>query len=752
MHDEGFLLLSDPRWLSRQMKLTKWKQVDDDIVVIMRHFQDVEDRESMGNVITFLKMVRATLVESERYMIGSELPGMIYTQLYGRLWNYKQYKLVGRFLDDVERFASPDRWLKSEGAFPAPAPAAGKVLANIGKVVWLRDNAECPEFITFVRDGRVFKRMKYVSDDDALVVLDKWAVPYAVLDGNDCWSGALSLDGYVLTAGFGSAAIVFYQDLQAGVVNEQKHVILRCHADDIYSLSISRDGALIAAGSGEGNVICWQRHDNQWHARTLKAHYRGVECVDVTKCGTQIASGSCDNTVGVHTWDEVGKDWQRVSLHGHTRAVNCVTLDNEGARIVSASDDCTVQVWNDEGGWRCSARVEHDNLAQCVAMSMNGERLVSGDQGGTVRVWESKDGEWEGTSIKGHSDTVEQVTMTSNKIVSWCNRDATLRIANKDVPDWKTREVHGHSLDVRSVAGSRDGRGVVSGGYDGIVLLWEVVESVCNRTVLGEHTSVVECVAIRHHGLWVASASRDETLRVWRSEAEKWVEDILEGHSGWVNSVAICEEMERVVSGGDDGTVRVWKLCNGQWRGESLTRHRRSVSCVSISRDGQRLASGIYDGTVRVSQWNGGAWVATVICEHTSFVKCVAMSGGRVVSGSRDRTMRVWNLRDSEWRATVLNRSGDWVQEVFLSNDGRRIRARNSEWNVLCYAEEHGHWERQTTGDGSSKDFWWLVEDDWPHDLCWIFQELSAVWKAADGVHFERLRDEPYFAYLQLRN
>lgn len=117
------------------MKLSKWKHVDDDIEVIMRHFQGVENRECIGDVITFLKMVRATLVESEGYIIGSESPAVIYTQLYGGLWNYKEYKLVDWFLDDVEMFASADVWLKSEGAFPAPAPAAGKVLANLGKVV-----------------------------------------------------------------------------------------------------------------------------------------------------------------------------------------------------------------------------------------------------------------------------------------------------------------------------------------------------------------------------------------------------------------------------------------------------------------------------------------------------------------------------------------------------------------------------------------------------------------------------------------
>lgn len=46
-----------------------------------------------------------------------------------------------------------------------------------------------------------------------------------------------------------------------------------------------------------------------------------------------------------------------------------------------------------------------------------------------------------------------------------------------------------------------------------------------------------------------------------------------------------------------------------------------------------------------------------------------------MVSRSVDRELRVFDLSDGEWLATVLDGPGDSVADVFLSDDGREIRA-----------------------------------------------------------------------------
>lgn len=106
------------------------------------------------------KMLRATLIESERYIIRSNAPRSKITQRYGRIWKYKEHKLVDKFLYDVESFVSRTPWMKSEGAFPALAPAFGQVLADLGTAVWLRDDSDFLEFIELVHGGRTVRRIQ----------------------------------------------------------------------------------------------------------------------------------------------------------------------------------------------------------------------------------------------------------------------------------------------------------------------------------------------------------------------------------------------------------------------------------------------------------------------------------------------------------------------------------------------------------------------------------------------------------------
>jgi MYXO-CTERM domain-containing protein len=77
-----------------------------------------------------------------------------------------------------------------------------------------------------------------------------------------------------------------------------------------------------------------------------------------------------------------------------------------------------------------------------------------------------------------------------------------------------------HRVFVESIATSRDGRWLVTGGVDNLVRVWDVARGTL-RTTLRGHRHAVTAVAI--HGERVVSASRDGTLRLWRLEAGRSV-------------------------------------------------------------------------------------------------------------------------------------------------------------------------------------------------------------------------------------
>lgn len=231
-------------------------------------------------------------------------------------------------------------------------------------------------------------------------------------------------------------------------------------------------------------------------------------------------------------------------------------------------------------------------------------------------------------------------------------------------------------------------------------------------------------------------------------EVDRWVGHTLSVSSDWVNSVAICEGLQRVVSGGNDRTVSVWSLADGIWSSDPLHGHKESVWCVSISPDGKGIASGSVEQTVRVWQLTGNTWVPTVLRGHSDWVHSIAISGRRAVSGSSDGTIRVWDIASGKPRSTVMTRPGIPVVDIFLSADGRTIRAKDSHWNGYCFVEKGGSWEQQATNDVPSDWFGWLAKDDWPHRLSMMHGEWYGLWKAAGGFHFTSSRREPYFGYL----
>jgi WD40 repeat protein len=85
--------------------------------------------------------------------------------------------------------------------------------------------------------------------------------------------------------------------------------------------------------------------DQQWSARslTLEGHTGGINCVTFSPDGSQIISGSYDDTVQV--WDAVsGK--HKHTLKGHTGSINSVAFSPDGLQIISGSQDYTVRVWD----------------------------------------------------------------------------------------------------------------------------------------------------------------------------------------------------------------------------------------------------------------------------------------------------------------------------------------------------------------------------------------------------------------------
>ncbi|MDE2742100.1 MAG: hypothetical protein OXI58_10955, partial [Gemmatimonadota bacterium] len=71
---------------------------------------------------------------------------------------------------------------------------------------------------------------------------------------------------------------------------------LKGHTGNVYSVAFSPDGATLASGSSDDNVILWDVESRK-PLTTLKGHTGWVQSVSFSPDGTMLASGAEDGTV-----------------------------------------------------------------------------------------------------------------------------------------------------------------------------------------------------------------------------------------------------------------------------------------------------------------------------------------------------------------------------------------------------------------------------------------------------------------------
>jgi WD40 repeat protein len=113
-----------------------------------------------------------------------------------------------------------------------------------------------------------------------------------------------------------------------------------------------------------------------------------------------------------------------------------------------------------------------------------------------------------------------------------------------------------HRNPVSAVAFSRDGRRLVSAGFDRQMVAWDVTTGRRLQT-FGPCDGLVLGVAISPDGSRLASAGEDKTVHVWEAATGREVLD-LHGHTELSQGVAFSPDGLRLASAGEDGTIRVW--------------------------------------------------------------------------------------------------------------------------------------------------------------------------------------------------
>ena len=288
-------------------------------------------------------------------------------------------------------------------------------------------------------------------------------------------------------------------------------------------------------------------------------------------------------------------------------------------------------------------------------------------------------------------------------------------------------QLEGHEFTVWSLAITKDGQTIVSGGQDASIRLWDFASGKEIHKFLGHNGPVYGLELMADDSQLVSIADKDLAVKIW-DLGRQTLRTSLAPNSAHINAVAVSPDNRYIVTGGDDGIARFWDidrgimlrylehsqgiytitispngrhmLCGSKkapasdapgmvwiWDFElgvelkALEGHKGNVTALAMTADSRYILSGGQDGIVHLWDLETGTLLKTMTGHKTSIVMIhVTADGQHVITGSTDGTIRAWLLRGGVLLQSLT--STENVHSMVVTPDGKHVVTGSMDGNV----------------------------------------------------------------------
>jgi WD40 repeat protein len=282
-------------------------------------------------------------------------------------------------------------------------------------------------------------------------------------------------------------------------------------------------------------------------------------------------------------------------------------------------------------------------------------------------------------------------------------------------------KINEHKSAVNAVAFSPDGRYIVSGGDDKLLLISDresleplykhldnyyppkALEVTKANTIFVSAGPDIRLVDFNNKTLalfkgnttpvWsidyapernkLAAGSYDYTIKIW-DVATQEIELILKGHEKSTLPVAFSPDEKYLVSGSLDRTVKVWNAKTGELL-KTLEIHSDNIYDIEFHPSGKYFASASRDQTIRLWNFETGKVIRTFVGHDKGIMDIEFLpDGNHLVSASLDGSIRLWQTKTGKMVYTFTGHEGA-VNALAVSPDGMLMASGGSDSKVLIW-------------------------------------------------------------------
>ncbi len=356
-------------------------------------------------------------------------------------------------------------------------------------------------------------------------------------------------DGEFFLSGSADAEIFFWE-----VGSRQVRQRFSGHQDMVWAVELADRTPQFVSASADQSVILWDMEPGA-QVRTINGRYGSITSAVLSPDGRFVVIGTEEGQIV--RMSATGGEPLEFQPRLHSAPINDLAYSTDG-RFVASAGDTRVIVWDAQFPSPRAQLTDHDGEVQAVTFDETDSYIYSAGSDNkmleyeidTFELYESMEGLHAGAiwDLAVNPVTGDTASASSDRSISiW-----DMATGEGYAPP----EQQGHTNIIRAVAYSPNGRYLVSGGNDALVVLYDLEDNVA--IPLARHTARVNSVAFNQAGTQIVSADEAGIILVWDTQGNLLRR--LDGHQGAVTHVQFNPANDNeIMSASMDGTVIFWR-------------------------------------------------------------------------------------------------------------------------------------------------------------------------------------------------